>query len=292
MDLIRRNIYLLILVGLLILLLSIAFRALSPIILNLGYNVLPENEQPTSHADPEGWLNILWKPSALSAVAMAIFSILLWRVSVQQKKLLEKSTTVAEQALEEARESVRLTKAATEQTKRSVDAQIESARGSVILQEFQVRAFDGAYGFALRNIGGSPAIIIGMGVSPHTSYQLIDSRKAFVNIEMFYPLMPNEVYTWEYNKPPGVLEPLHGTPGTLWGPHEKRPDGSRLIEVVVHYTSIGSEFIFRGVVEVPPNVAYTRIIPDKRYTRDELITKENAPDLPFHYGRGANKRNT
>lgn len=134
-------------------------------------------------ANESGWVDVLKNPQTTSAVVVALFTYLLWRVTKQQAKLLGKANTTADGALaiskeayqvavdglEESRKanatadrSAKAAEGALIQTRRSVDVSIEAARGKLVLSDVLVDEGDFLLHYVLKNIGSGPLNAIQM----------------------------------------------------------------------------------------------------------------------------------
>ncbi len=85
-------------------------------------------------------------------VVMAVFTYMLYRISVAQMAMLDRANKTSDDALEASRE-------ATKQTKRSVDAFIEAERGRLFLDRTGLGPDSSICHFAFKNIGNGPLVI-------------------------------------------------------------------------------------------------------------------------------------
>ena len=86
-------------------------------------------------SNTEGWSGFPWTPSVVSSLVVAIFTYLLWRVSRQQKILLEQAQRTADKGLGISIEAYQLAIDGLAETKKSVSAYIESERGVIRMRD-------------------------------------------------------------------------------------------------------------------------------------------------------------
>lgn len=188
-----------------ILLFVFVLRALSPVVLNLGYNVHDgyayEHESQRNDNEVNG-LKAEWF-TALASIFMAAFSGLLFWVARQQKTLLEKSTKTAEDALVEARK-------ASEEAKRSTDSYIEGERGRLIVSGAHYDSATNRIEIGFKNFGRGPIVITGdehrchavAFIPPFFAPEPIGGRKI--------PLLSGQVFaTWQANGSISLIEAIN-----------------------------------------------------------------------------------
>lgn len=182
----------------------VVLRALSPVTLNLGYNVhdgYGYGEPDQGEEGNVGWINAETL-TAFASIVMAVFSGLLFRVTSQQKALLERSTKTADDALVEARK-------ASEEAKRSTDSYIEGERGRLIVVGAHYDSATNRIEIGFKNFGRGPIVITGDEhrwyitpfIPPFFAPEPIGGRKI--------PLLSGQVFaTWQAGGSIGLIDPI------------------------------------------------------------------------------------
>ena len=243
-----------------LLLLSIAFvlRVLSsPIKLNLlEYNSATQAEQAASQngtepsflGDIPNWLQFI------AAAFMTVFSYFLWQLTGKQAGLLSAANNTAAIAVGLTRESIAV--------------QIESSRAVLGLIDFQVDRHSGVFRFAIKNLGQSPATIVGMEIRPSTSVEHLLIQHPSIQAEMAYPLMSGEKYVWDEHRMDTVLHPITAIPGQLWHDQPSREKwNASVFAVSFFYHSMGGDYINRTAIQIFPDIT-AKILADTRVTYD------------------------
>lgn len=156
------------LVAIIVLCLALAIRLLSgPIVLRFGSDEINGPQTIDQQDKPSGWVNVLYEPESLSAVVVALFTWLLWRVTVQQKRLLQQANETSVLALGEAQgankvaeRAAKAAEEATEHAHTNADAFIRSERGRLEFLPVAIRAYANNWNetllFGFVNLGRSP----------------------------------------------------------------------------------------------------------------------------------------
>ncbi|MCB9183046.1 MAG: hypothetical protein H6591_03940 [Flavobacteriales bacterium] len=243
-----------------------------------------DGDAPGFFGDFPNWLQFF------AAAPIALFSYWLFRLGKLQSHMLKRANRTAAHALEAAKEanevatrSAKAAEAATVVAERAAKAAEdgvaitrESARGAMALDNFTIEP-SGEYTFGVINAGPGPLIITGLGVRPCTNLKILERERASINTEMFRPLMSGQVWQWLPFREGQALDPLTGMGHNLWPSGRPSEHGELVLAIAVQYRSMGHSYLFRAAIHIPPNVRFSRISPDPRYTSDEPISAANAP---------------